>query len=162
MKKMHKLGIFLTGFFTIIVVNYSTLQAELIEPSRPLKSTAEDTGQLTVFSEPPGLNIKLDGALVGQTPMRMNAVDAGTHQLKVGESVTEIEVIPGQAFHISLFKNRFIQFQVARKKVSEAGKISTPATAVPEPSVENLRTKEENRKAWERWMLFVNGSSNHF
>ena len=162
MKKMRKLLVFLTGFFTIIVLNYSALQAELIEPSRSLKSTAEDTGQLTVFSEPPGLNIKLDGTLIGQTPMRMNAVDAGTHQLQVGESSTEIKVKPGQAFHISLFKNRFIQFQVARKEALEAGKKSTPAPVAPEPSAENLRTKEENRKAWERWMNFVNGSSKHF
>jgi hypothetical protein len=164
MKKMHKLVIFLTGFFTIIVLNYSALQAELIEPSRSLKSTAEDPGQLTVFSEPPGLSIKLDGAIIGQTPLRMNAVDPGTHQLQVGKSITEIKVKPGQAFHISLFKNKFIQFQVAGKEASEpsAGKRSTPATATSEPSAEPLRTKEENRKAWERWMLFVNGSSNHF
>jgi hypothetical protein len=164
MKKMHKLVIFLTGFFTIIVLNHSALQAELIEPSRSLKSTAEDPGQLTVFSEPPGLSIKLDGTFVGQTPMRMNAIDPGTHQLQVGESITEIKVKQGQAFHISLFKNKFIQFQVARKEASEpsAGKRSTPATAIPEPSAENLRTKQENRKAWERWMLFVNGSSKHF
>ena len=162
MKKMRTLLVFLTGFFTIIVLNYSALQAELIEPSRSLKSTAEDTGQLTVFSEPPGLNIKLDGTLIGQTPMRVNAVDAGTHQLQVGKSSTEIKVKPGQAFHISLFKNRFIQFQVARKEASEAGKIATPAPVAPQPSAENLRTKEENRKAWQRWMNFVNGSSNHF
>ena len=162
MKKMSKLLVFLTGFFTIIVLNYSALQAELIEPSRSLKSTAEDTGQLTVFSEPPGLNIKLDGTLIGQTPMRMNAVDAGTHQLQVGGSSTEIKVKPGQAFHISLFKNRFIQFQVAGKEESEAGKESTPAAVAPEPSAENLRAKEENRRAWDRWMNFVNGSSKHF
>jgi hypothetical protein len=162
MKKMHRLVVFLAGFFTIIMLNYSTLQAELIEPSRSLKSTAEDPGQLTVFSEPQGLDIELDGTFIGQTPMRMNAVDAGTHQLQVGESITEIKVKPGQAFHISLFKNRFIRFQVARKEASEAGKISTPATVTPEPSAEHLRTKEENRKAWERWMRFVNGSSNHF
>lgn len=162
MKKMHTFVVFLAGFFTIIVLNYSALQAELIEPSRSLKSTAEDTGQLTVFSEPPGQNIKLDGAFIGQTPMRMNTVHPGTHHLQVGESSTEIKVKPGQAFHISLFKNRFIQFQVAREEAPETGKISTPAKVTPEPSAENLRTKEENRKAWERWMLFVNGSSNHF
>jgi hypothetical protein len=88
----------------------------LIAPTRSLKATAEDPGQLTVFSEPPGLNIKLDGKFVGQTPMRIKAVDPGTHQLQVGESVTDIYLEPGQPFHISLFKNKFIQFQVAKKK----------------------------------------------
>ena len=163
MKKMFKLVVFLTGFFTIFVFNFSALQAELIGPTRSLKSTAEDPGQLTVFSEPPGLSIKLDGTLVGQTPMRIKAVDPGAHQLQVRESVTEIYVEPGQTFHISLFKNKFIQFQVAKKEASGAGKTLTSETpAPPKPSSENLRTKKENRKAWERWMLFVNGSANHF
>lgn len=165
MKKMLKLVVFLTGFFTIIVLNFTTLQAGLIEPTRSLKTTAEDPGQLTVFSEPPGLSIKLDGSFVGQTPMRINAVDPGTHQLQVRESVTDIYVEPGQMFHISLFKNKFIQFQVAKKDAAEpsgAGKTLSPETSASEPSSQNLRTKEENRKAWERWILFVNGSKNHF
>jgi hypothetical protein len=165
MKKIYKFVVFLVSFFTIIVLNFSALQAGLIEPTRSLKATAEDPGQLTVFSEPPGLSIKLDGKFIGQTPMRMNAVDPGPHQLQVGESVTEIYFEPGQAFHISLFKNKFIQFQVAKKEASKpsgAGKTLTSETPGPETSSEHLRTKEENRKAWERWMLFVNGSSNHF
>lgn len=165
MKKMYKIAVFLTGFFSIIVLNFSALQAGLIEPSRSLKAAAEDPAQLTVFSEPPGLSIKLDGTFVGQTPMRMNAVDPGTHQLKVGDSATEIYVEPGQAFHISLFKNKFIQFQVAKKEASEpsgAGKTSTSKIPAPQPSAEHLRTKEENRKAWERWMQFVDGSLKHF
>ena len=165
MKKLDKTVAFFTGFFSIIVFNFSALQAGLIEPTRSLKATAEDPGQLTVFSEPPGLSIKLDEKFVGQTPMRMNAVDPGTHQLQVGESATEIYVEPGETFHISLFKNKFIQFQVTKKEALEpsgAGKTLTPGTPAPEASSKHLRTKEENRKAWERWMLFVNGSSNHF
>jgi hypothetical protein len=165
MKKMYKIIVFLTGFFSIIVFNFSALQAGLIEPTRSLKATAEDPSQLTVFSEPPGLSIKLDEKFVGQTPMRMNAVDLGTHQLRVGESVTEIYVEPGETFHISLFKNKFILFQVTKKEALEpsaAGKTSTSGTPAPEPSSKHSRTKEENRKAWERWMLFVNGSSKHF
>jgi hypothetical protein len=162
MKKIFKLAAFLTGFFTIIVLNFSALQAGLIEPTRSLKATAEEPSQLTVFSEPPGLNIKLDGKSVGQTPIRINKVDPGTHQLQVGESVTEIYVEAGQPFHISLFKNKFIQFQVAKKEASGAGKTLTSETPAPEPSAEHSRTKRENRKAWERWMLFVNGSAKHF
>jgi hypothetical protein len=162
MKKIYKLTVFLTGFFIIIGFNFSALQAGLIEPTRSLKATAEDPGQLTVFSEPPGLNIKLDGKFVGQTPMRINMVNPGTHQLQVGESVTEIYVEPGQPFHISLFKNKFIQFQVAKKEASGAGKTLASETPAPEPSSENSKTKKENRKAWERWMLFVNGSAKHF
>ena len=165
MKKMYKLLVYLTSFFTIIFFNFSALQAELIEPTRSLKATAEDPGNLTVFSEPPGLSIKLDGTFVGQTPMRINAVDPGTHQLQVGKSVTDIYIEPGQTFHISLFKNDFIQLQVAKKEAlepSDTKKRLTSPTPASQSSSKHLRTKEENRKAWERWMLFVNGSSNHF
>ena len=165
MKKIYKVMVFLTGFFTIMVVNFSALQAELIEPTRSLKATAENPGRLTVFSEPPGQSIKLDGNFIGQTPMRINEVAPGTHQLQVGESVTEIDVEPDQAFHISLFKNKFIQFQVAKNQASEpsgARKTLTSETPTAESASENSRTKEENRRAWERWMLFVNGTSKHF
>lgn len=165
MKKILKISILLTGFVTIIFISFSTPQAGLIEPTRSLKSSAEEPAQITVFSEPPGLSIKFDGKLVGQTPMRMKGVDPGTHQLNVGESATEIYLAPGQTFHISLFKNKFIQFEDAKKEAaspSGSGKTSTSEAPAPQTSPEYLRTKEENRKAWERWMLFVNGSSNHF
>jgi hypothetical protein len=165
MKKIINIAVCLTGFFLIIFISFSVPQAGLIEPTRSLKSSAEGPAQLTVFSEPPGLSIKLDGKLVGQTPMRMDAVEPGTHQLYVGESVTEIYVAPGQPFHISLFKNKFIQFDAAKKETATApgaGKTSTSETPAPQPSPDYLRTKEENRKAWERWMQFVDGSLKHF
>ena len=46
MKKMFKIMAILTGFFTIIVLNFSALQAGLIEPTQSLKATAEDPGQI--------------------------------------------------------------------------------------------------------------------
>jgi len=165
MKKMSAPMLFLAGFFTVSVFNFSALQAELIEPTRSLKAAGEEPGRLTVFSEPPGLSVKLDGAIIGQTPLRIERVGPGMHQLKVGESITEIDIEPGQTFHISLFKNKFIQFQLAKKEAAEplgSEKASTAETRSPQPSAEQLRAKEENRKAWERWMLFVNGSSPHF
>ena len=165
MKKIYKLMVLLTGFFAIIFLNFSAPQAGLIEPTQSLKSAAEGPAQLTVFSEPPGLSIKLDGKFVGQTPMRIDVVNPGSHELKVGESVTEIYVAPGQTYHISLFKKKFIQFQVAKKNAgapSDTGNTSATNTPAPEPSPEYLRTKKENRKAWERWMQFVDGSQRHF
>ena len=165
MKKYFELIVLLTVFFTIFVFNFATLQAELIEPSRSLKTTAEGPGRLTVFSEPPGLTVKLDGITVGQTPTRIKEVEPGIHQLQVSESVTEIYMEPGKTFHISLFRNRFIQFQVEKKEPLEpsgAKNLTTPQTSAPKPSSLQLRTEKENREAWERWMRFVNGSAKHF
>ena len=44
MKKIYKLALFLTGFFTIIVFNLSSLQAGLIEPTRSLKAKKKEAG----------------------------------------------------------------------------------------------------------------------
>jgi hypothetical protein len=165
MKRFSKIMVILTGFFAISLFNSAVLQAELIEPTRTLKKTPEDPGQLTVFSEPPGLVVKIDGTPVGQTPLRIQEVAPGAHRLQVRESVTEIYLEPGVTFHISLFKNKFVQFQVVKKepvKRSEANEYPKTETWAPGSSPEQLKTKEEGRKAWERWVQFVNGSSRHF
>lgn len=165
MKKIITRWVLPIVFFSILVFHFADLQAELIEPTRSLKSSPEDPGRLTVFSEPPGLDVRLDGRLVGKTPLRIEAVDPQAHRLQVAASVTEVNVEPGETYHISLFKNKFIQFQVAKKEVeepSEAKKASTSETWTPEASPEQLKTKKENRQAWERWMRFVNGTSRHF
>ena len=165
MKNILKILVILTGFFVISLCNSAVLQAEKIEPTRTLKKTSEEPGQLTVFSEPPGLAVKIDGTPVGQTPMRIQEVAPGSHRLQVSNSVTEINLEPGRAFHISLFRNKFIQFQVMKKEPihqSESQPDPKTATWAPELSPEQLKTKEQNHKAWERWVHFVNGSSRHF
>jgi hypothetical protein len=165
MKKFSKIMVILTGFFAISLFNSAVLNAEMIEPTRTLKKTSADPGQLTVFSEPPGQVVKIDGAPVGKTPLRIQEVVPGAHRLQVSNSITEINLEPGTAFHISLFKNKFIQFQVVKKEPeqqSETKRYPKTETWAPEPSPEQLKTKEQNRKAWDRWVQFVNGSSRHF
>ena len=71
MKKFSKIMVILTGFFAISLFNSAVLNAEMIEPTRTLKKTSADPGQLTVFSEPPGQVVKIDGAPVGKTPLRI-------------------------------------------------------------------------------------------
>jgi len=165
MKKISAKVLFLAGFLAVSVFNFTALQAELIEPTRSLKAAGEEPGRLTVFSEPPGLSVKLDGTLIGQTPMRIEKAGPGVHQLQVGESTTEIIIEPAQTIHISLFKNKFIQFQPEKKEAAQPSgpeKASTAENRSSGPSADQVRAKEENRQAWERWMNFVNGSSKHF
>lgn len=165
MKNFLKIRVILTAFFAISLFNSTGLQAELIEPTRTLNKTPDGPGQLTVFSEPPGLVVKIDGTPVGQTPLRIQEVAPGAHRLQVRNSVTEINLKPGITYHISLFKNKFIQFHVVKKEPGQQSE-TTPypkmETWAPESSAEQLKTKEQNRKAWERWVQFVNGSSRHF
>ena len=165
MKKYPKIMVIITGFFAISLFSSAGLQAELIEPTRTLKKTSEEPGQLTVFSEPPGLAVKINGTPVGQTPLRIQEVAPGTHRLQIRGSITEINLEPGMTFHISLFRNKFIQFQVAKKEsgqTSETNPNPRTETWAPKASPEQLKIKEQNRKVWDRWVRFVNGSSRHF
>ncbi len=165
MKKYSKIMVILTCFFAISLFNSAGLQAELIEPTRTLKKTSEDPGKLTVFSEPPGLTVKIDGTPVGKTPLRIQEIAPGGHRLQIKDSITEINLEPGMTFHISLFRNKFIQFQVAKKESgqpSESDPNPKNETWAPKPSPGQLKTKEQNRKAWDRWVRFVNGTTGHF
>ncbi len=165
MKNFLKLKVFLACFFVIVGLDVKAVQAELIEPSRTLRASPGDTGHLTVFSEPPGLNVKLDGASFGKTPIRIRALDPGIHHLQVQESFTEIIIEPGKTFHISLFKNKFIPFQISEKEpAAPSGTTASSAAGgrAFKPPPQQLSNKEEDRKAWERWMQFVNGSTKHF
>lgn len=165
MKNLLKMMAIITAFFAIFLLHFDGLQAELIEPTRNLNKTPDGPGQLTVFSEPPGLMVKIDGTTVGQTPLRIQEVAPGAHRLQIRDSITEINLEPGTIFHISLFRNKFIQFQVAKKESgqpSESNPNPRTETWAPKPSPEQLKTKEQNRKAWDRWVQFVNGSSRHF
>ena len=165
MKTYLKLTVFFVVFCTFFGFNLVSLQAEKIEPSRSLKSQSGGPGRLTVFSEPPGQDVKLDGVSVGPAPVRIKSVEPGIHQLQVGKSVTEIYIAPDQTFHISLFRNRFIQFEVASEQGSatagtdDSSKLERHTSEAP-PS--RFSTEAKNRDAWYRWMRFVNGTTKHF
>ena len=165
MKIYLKRIVFGVVFFAVFGFNLVVPQAELIEPSRSLKTASGGPGHLTVFSEPPGLDVKLDGASIGSAPIRVKALEPGIHRLQVGDSVTDIYIEPGQTFHISLFRNRFIKFEVAQQEAAaspDTNELSAVEQLGSEASPQQYKRKEENRKAWERWMQFVNGSSRHF
>ncbi len=139
--------------------------AELIKPSRSLKSTSGGPGSLTVFSEPPGQDVKLDGSSVGSTPIRVKTLDPGIHRLQVGGAATEIYIEPGHTFHISLFRDRFIKLDVTQNQAAAStdnGGRSAVDRRASQETPQQFSTNEENRKAWKRWMQFVDGTSKHF
>jgi hypothetical protein len=165
MKKYTKLTITFLTFLSVMGFGLMTSTAELIEPSRSLKSTSGGPGQLTIFSEPPGMVVKLDGTSVGSAPIRIKSLNPGVHRLQVGKSATEITIEPGQTIHISLFRNRFIQFQADEKQDSQTADTGDPSKTdrrISETPPQQYGVKEENRKAWERWMRFVDGTTRHF
>ena len=94
--------------------------ADLIEPTRTLKGENVKTGQLFVFSEPPGLVVTLNGKTLGNTPVLLESVEQGTHELQVAGKETIIDIAPGETRRLSFFNGKFIE-------------IPTEETAAPEP-----------------------------
>ena len=134
--------------------------AELIEPTRTLQSTSNAPFILTILSEPPGLDVMLDGSHIGKTPIFLKRLESGIHKLRIHESEVEIYVDPTITLQISLFKGEFIKIPVAEKeplkpKVPKEKKVNETRTIQKKPP-------EEQKNALTPWDRFVNGSLNHF
>jgi hypothetical protein len=72
--------VFITVF---LMIQSLSVFAELIEPSRTLEGQQKTMGRLSVFSEPPALNVLLDGVKIGKTPVLSKEVTSGVHILRV-------------------------------------------------------------------------------
>jgi hypothetical protein len=81
-------------FFFVFVTVFLMIQslsvfAELIEPSRMLEGRQKPMGRLSVFSEPPELDVFLDDINIGKTPVISKEIAPGTHLLRIKETEKE-------------------------------------------------------------------------
>ena len=116
MKKTIKITIVLVFGLAFLLVYSPAWCSELIQPTRALDSTGEKLGKLSVFSEPPGLEVRLEGTIVGNTPILLDEVESGSHRLRVKDSETDITIEPGKTLQISLYKDKFILIPATDKK----------------------------------------------
>jgi hypothetical protein len=116
---LRKLRQFLIVGFLLLLINNLSFSSDLIEPTRTLSGMDHKVGKLSVFSEPPGLEVKIDGTAIGETPVELQAVAPGIHVIRVKGSEIKIYVKPGESVKLSWFKGAFIEIPVA---VKEAGK----------------------------------------
>ena len=131
--------ILLFGFFSVfLILQPLSVFAELIEPSRTLEGQQKPMGRLTVFSEPPELDVFLDDINIGKTPVISKEVAPGTHVLRVKETEKEIVILPEKSFQMSLFKNSLIE--IPEKKVE------FPAKTKPEEQPTTPEKKPEDSK----------------
>jgi hypothetical protein len=119
--KLMSAVIFLYTFFQLSALS----SADLIAPTRALDGQKEAMGTLTVFSEPPGLNVKLDGTEIGITPVISKEVKPGSHILRVKKSETKIYIQPGMTLQLSWFKGSFIEIPV-KEEIPKQQKAETP------------------------------------
>ena len=160
MKGILKLMSVLNAVFLLLLMAHLSPASDLIEPSRTLKSAANEPGNLAILSEPPDLNVTLDKTLIGKTPIFLEDVKPGTYQLKVKDSETTIYVEPGKTLQISLFKGQFIN--IAAKEKEPVEQQALQEKKVSETRITGQVQKEEPKNELNLWDRFVNKSSDHF
>jgi len=64
---------------------------------------------LNVLSEPPGIDVQLDGIVIGKTPIFSTQLTPGSHVLRMKGSETDIYLDAGKTFTITWFKGSFIK-----------------------------------------------------
>lgn len=122
-----------------IAVGFS-ISGELIEPTRTIQKPEKAAGRISVFSEPPGLDVFLNNLMIGKTPILSMVVEQGTYNLKVKDSKKEIYVMPGKSLRLSLYKGHFIEIQ--EKEIEPPQKSEEKAT-------EKIDTAEPEEKKTE-------------
>jgi hypothetical protein len=128
----------------LVLVFFATpccLGRELIEPTRTLKSSEVSSGRISLFSEPPGLDVFLNSEKLGKTPLTSLEVKAGEHKLRIGEAETEIFIEPGESVRFSLYKGSFIEIP---KEEQEEETLRKPKAK--EPTTERKTVKPENQE----------------
>jgi len=149
----------LTVLALVLGPTFTCAAEELIPPTRTLEGRVELPGSLTVVSEPPDLEVSLDGSSIGRTPVWFKEVKPGPHTVRIGQEKTEVHVQPGKKMALSFFKDSFIDI-TKEEAVVEA----------PVPEVEKPREKEgaarpprpEEREDIIRFEQFINRNFDFF
>ena len=160
MKGILKLMSVLNAVFLLLLITGLSPASDLIEPSRSLQNAANAPGNLAVLSEPPNLDVTLDKALIGKTPIFLKNVKSGTYRLRVKDSETTIYVEPGATLQISLFKGEFVNIPAKEKEPVEQQALQEKK--VSETRITGQVQKEEPKNELNLWDRFVNKSSDHF
>jgi len=129
--KLLFLGLFPVFLFGVVMFAVS---GELIQPTRTLQSSKKMPGKLSVFSEPSGLDVFLNHSKIGKTPILSMKVASGTYRLRVGDSKTQIDVMPGKSLRLSLFKGTFITLKAPKKEAAQKPATETAEKKPAQPS----------------------------
>jgi hypothetical protein len=141
MAALLKMRKFLIAGFVLFLISNLSFGSDLIEPTRTLSGLDHKAGKLSVFSEPPGLGVKMDGTVIGETPVELYSVEPGLHVLQVKGSEIEIYIKSEKPVKLSWFKGAFIEIPVAVKearKQHNGEKKEVPQKEKPEKSAKKL------------------------
>ena len=151
-----------TPFFILLALSAvctlfaAGLHAQLIEPTRNLQHASDGTGLLNVLSEPPGIEVQVDGRLIGKTPIFSAKFPPGVHVLRIKDSETDIHLAAGKTTAISWFKGSFIEIPETAKPTAETPKGPQPPLSKPKPD-EGQGARQDTVKDPYYWPLNPRG-----
>ena len=139
MKIKLNLMIFFAFVCVFLMIQSLSVFAELIEPSRTLEGQQKPMGRLSVFSEPPELDVLLDSVEIGKTPVISKEVTSGVHILRVKDIEKEITILSGKSLQLSLFKDSLIEIP---EKKAEA---PTQPKSEEKMATQEKKTEDSNK-----------------
>ena len=101
------------GVVLLLAASYAW-SSELIAPTRSLSGSIDEKATLSVSSEPPGLNVTLDGNVIGETPVIEKEIEPGSHVVRIGDSETQFYASSGKVIKLSWFKGTFIEMPLKK------------------------------------------------
>ena len=138
--------------FSSLALPTSLRAEDLIPPTRSLESSEKPMGRLTVVSEPPDLEVFLDGSEIGRTPVWLKYVKPGVHNLRVGNLQVDVYVESGKRKTLSFYHGSFIKVPEEREAQEKTGPESekTPdgKRGIKAPAEET----ERDLTPWERFL----------
>jgi hypothetical protein len=149
MKILSKISIFFVLACAALLGYSLAWSSGLIEPTRTLAPTGEKPANLSVYSEPPGLDVSLDRAGIGKTPIVSMVVKSGYHVLRVRGDETEIYIGPGKDLRLSLYKGTMIEISAETREIrrpKEPDGVKTPEKPKSEPSAQ--KEQELHPRYW--------------
>lgn len=148
-------------FALLLGPTFTFAAEELIPPTRTLEGRVELPGTLTVVSEPPDLEVSLDGSLIGRTPVWLKEVKPGPHTVRIGQEKTEVHVQPGKKMGLSFFKDSFILIDIMKEEAA----VEAPAPEVKKPGEKEEAARPprpEEREDIIRFEQFINRNFDFF
>ncbi|MBW2576385.1 MAG: PEGA domain-containing protein [Deltaproteobacteria bacterium] len=96
-------------------------------------------GRLSVFSDPPELDVLLDGVEIGKTPVISKEVASGVHILRVKDTEKEITILSGKSLQLSLYKDFLIE--IPEKKAE----VPTPPEPKEQPKIPEKKSEDSKK-----------------
>jgi PEGA domain len=160
MKITKKQAVSVSLFCSIVFLAFTNcFGAELIEPTHTLREPEKAWGGLTIFSEPPQIEIYLDGEKVGLTPLWLREVETGPHTIKIGHAETSVRVDKDQRLKVGLFKGSFVISSESQKEKPKVEQNNQEVGLTPTPPRSEEERRHEDLSLWEK---FINGTLKHF